>query len=69
MPGLDKTGPMGQGSKTGRKQGNCRGNATEGQMPARGMDRGWRNRVDSETVVGPRGGGRGFGWRRQEKAQ
>ncbi len=36
MPELDKTGPMGQGSKTGRRQGNCRGNATEGQIPARG---------------------------------
>jgi hypothetical protein len=69
MPGLDKTGPMGQGSKTGRKQGNCRGNATEGQMPARGMGRGWRNIKDSETDVAPRGWGRGFGRGRQGKAQ
>ena len=23
MPGLDKTGPMGQGSQTGRKMGRC----------------------------------------------
>ncbi len=69
MPGLDKTGPMGQGSRTGRKQGNCKGNATEGQMPARGMGRGWRNRTDAETEVGPRGGGRGFGWGRQGKVQ
>lgn len=23
MPGYDKTGPLGQGSRTGRKQGKC----------------------------------------------
>lgn len=37
MPGLDKTGPMGQGSKTGRKLGNCK---SENEPLERGTGRG-----------------------------
>ncbi len=49
MPGLDKTGPMGQGSKTGRRMGNCKTeNETEELGAGRGLGRG-------------RGRGRGMG--------
>lgn len=30
MPGGDKTGPMGQGSRTGRRKGFCSGNKQPG---------------------------------------
>lgn len=48
MPGLDGTGPMGQGSQTGRGLGRCN--------PA-------NKNVDNETIQRPMGGafGRGFG--------
>ena len=29
MPGFDRTGPQGRGSMTGRRMGNCSGNANE----------------------------------------
>ena len=45
MPGLDKTGPLGQGSKTGRKMRECK---TENETPT------------DELLFG-RGRGRGFG--------
>lgn len=61
MPGLDKTGPMGQGSKTGRKQGTCRNIGIEENIPIRGMGRRFRNRIDPETEFNRKGGGRGFG--------
>lgn len=54
MPGLDGTGPMGQGSQTGRGLGNCNptNNANEQQNTQRPMGGFFR-----------RGGGRGFGGR------
>lgn len=66
MPGLDKTGPMGQGSQTGRQQGNCSNNTEIADTPirGRGMGRGFRNRrnVESEARYEHRGGkGRGLG--------
>lgn len=72
MPGLDKTGPMGQGSQTGRRQGNCsnENTATEANTPlGRGLGRGFRNKrtqEDTNLPLGRRGGrgmrlGRGFG--------
>lgn len=68
MPGLDRTGPMGQGSQTGRKEGKCNNeNQTiEEELPrGRGLGRGFRNRQgfgneDLESVKG-RGLGRGPG--------
>jgi len=40
MPGGDKTGPLGKGSRTGRQQGLCTGNDTPGSnsnQPGSGM--------------------------------
>lgn len=51
MPGGDQTGPMGQGSMTGRGQGFCAGFNNPGNMNrGPGAGRGF-------------GGGRGGGWR------
>lgn len=68
MPGLDKTGPVGLGSQTGRKRGQCSGqnDSTIECVPSgRGrMGRGFRNRKnqDSDNVQGfGRGKRRGFG--------
>lgn len=67
MPGLDKTGPMGQGSQTGRKNGRCSTDTdTTFEYPMRGRrnGRGFRLRgnMENESVEGFRGG-RGYGWR------
>ncbi|WP_346860274.1 DUF5320 domain-containing protein [uncultured Draconibacterium sp.] len=67
MPGLDKTGPMGQGSQTGRKNGRCStDNDTTLEYPMRGRrnGRGFRHRgnMENEAEEGFRGG-RGNGWR------
>lgn len=66
MPGLDHSGPEGQGPRTGRQMGNCKPRENDigdqadtpqggfwgrGRGPGRGMRRGW-------------GGGPGRGWRR-----
>lgn len=68
MPGLDRTGPEGRGSRTGRGFGKCNpdsqsngsdtisNNFPDGRGFGRGLERGGaqgRNRF--------RGGGRGFG--------
>ena len=44
MPRLDGTGPMGQGSMTGRGMGNCRPQMRRGlgQGQGQGQGRGWR---------------------------
>ena len=55
MPGGDRTGPTGGGSKTGRGLGYCDGNDQPGS--AQGFGRGFRR--------GSRGRGRGRGWRNQ----
>ena len=39
MPGLDKTGPLGQGSSTGRKKGLC--NAGTEKKAGAFFSRGW----------------------------
>lgn len=51
MPQLDKTGPQGDGQKTGRGMGPCNGDAQK-----RGFGRGFGC---------GRGCGRGFGWKAQ----
>jgi hypothetical protein len=71
MPGLDKTGPMGQGSQTGRKQGRCNTALSEEQLTTFGrrVGRDLRNRnltADDSVHTGwgrgkGRGRGRGFG--------
>ena len=65
MPQLDKSGPMGQGSQTGRKQGNCSSNeneTVENTPRGRRMGRGLKNRMNNDTEsasVFGRGQGRG----------
>lgn len=61
MPRGDRTGPMGQGSMTGRGAGYCAGYNLPGhanQVPGRGFGMGWR---------GGRGYGWGGGWRRGDQ--
>lgn len=50
MPGMDGTGPEGQGPRSGRRRGNC---GSEERTPARGTGRGR-----------PARRGRGKGYRR-----
>jgi hypothetical protein len=77
MPQLDKTGPMGQGSQTGRKQGTCNGqsDATVENAPrGRRMGRGFRNLRNQDTELTPRfgrgqGKGRGFGMGRGRNSE
>jgi len=48
MPGFDRTGPKGQGSQTGRKQGKCgnEDNSSMEELPhGRGLGRGLSNRL------------------------
>lgn len=68
MPQLNKTGPMGQGSQTGRKQGKC---CSENDVSldfsprGRGMRRGFKFSAnqDSESAIDcGRGRGAGRGW-------
>lgn len=67
MPGLDRTGPMGQGSQTGRKQGKCNSeNQTiEEELPrGRGFGRGLKNRFgfgNDQNFEPGQGRGRGLG--------
>ena len=58
MPGLDKSGPMGHGQKTGRGLGFCRSQQDPGNlnMPGRGFERGYGRRRGF-------GGGMGLGRR------
>ncbi len=65
MPGGDGTGPMGQGSKTGRALGPCAGQPTPGYMnelPGRGAGRG-RGHGRGLGLGRGFGFGRGFGRR------
>ena len=76
MPGLDKTGPNGQGAMTGRKMGICAGNENAGQqnVPPAGLGLGLGRGFGRG---GGRGRGRGFrnvyratgltGWQRDEQ--
>lgn len=50
MPGLDMTGPLGQGSQTGRRQGRC-GTETTDQAPTiqSTFKRGFRMRFQADN--------------------
>ena len=72
MPGLDQTGPQGQGSMTGRRRGRCastgaavkKGGGTASQPEeekAPGAIAGRGNRQGSGRGGGGRGAGRGSG--------
>lgn len=58
MPGLDESGPMGYGPKTGRGLGFCKGHQDSSNLniPGRGFGRGYGRRFGF-------GGGMGFGRR------
>jgi hypothetical protein len=57
MPGGDRTGPMGQGPRTGRAAGYCAGYDRPGYMNGYGGDYGWGR-------GGAYGRGGGYGWGR-----
>jgi len=70
MPGFDRTGPEGQGSRTGRQMGKCsnKDNSASGQEapvgrgPGRGMGRGAGRAAERFAAKGTRrGAGRGPG--------
>lgn len=66
MPGFDRTGPLGQGSKTGRKLGKC---STENEtltdeFPGRGLGRRLGRRFRLGGNWNFPGQGKGFGRRR-----
>ncbi|QGY46894.1 hypothetical protein GM418_25510 [Maribellus comscasis] len=66
MPGLDKTGPMGQGSQTGRKMGRCRQELenTVEEMPrgrGRGFGGGRQRKFKTEDGWKSSGDGLSFG--------
>jgi hypothetical protein len=67
MPGFDRTGPMGQGSQTGRRMGRCNP-SNETQMEnfprGRGFGRRLQRGFTSKRGMGMRLGlGYGFGYR------
>lgn len=68
MPGLDSTGPLGQGSQTGRKLGKCSGKTTSNDaVQGRGLRRGFHVRFNEEEERGfgsGMRGGRGHGRRK-----
>jgi hypothetical protein len=64
MPGLDKTGPLGQGSQTGRKMGRCnQENETNvDEMPrGRGLGRGLGRKMRLKNGWNAPGSGEIFG--------
>jgi len=64
MPGGDRTGPLGQGPRTGRGLGWCNDNDRPGYAdpaPGRGLGLGRGRGAVMGRGLG-RGGGRGRGW-------
>ena len=68
MPGRDRTGPMGQGSGTGRQLGFCSGSDTPGNNAGNGMGRGLGRRGGRGLGAG-NGAGRGLGRRGGSRGQ
>lgn len=70
MPGLDKTGPMGQGPMTGRRLGRCANFGAKLKNDVKEKDEDQRNIPDDDFPGGfgfgrgrgGRGWGRGRGW-------
>ena len=64
MPGFDKTGPMGQGSQTGRKMGKCNPDVepkAESFFSRRRLAGRFTNENSRNAVGGGKGPGRGPG--------
>lgn len=71
MPGLDQTGPMGEGPRTGRGRGICPPTGPAGDVaPVYGVGRGGlpRGGGRGRCFGGGRGQGRGRGWRHWQQA-
>jgi hypothetical protein len=64
MPGLDRTGPGGKGSRTGRQLGKCNPNMETLPEPGTGMGRGAGQAAGRAAKYGS-GRGKGQGWRHQ----
>lgn len=60
MPGFDKTGPMGQGSQTGRKMGRCNPDA-ESLAESFFSRRRFAGRFTNDNSRNVTGGGKGLG--------
>lgn len=73
MPGGDKTGPMGQGARTGRRLGYCSGNDAPGFERGfgfgAGLGRGGGRGRQMRKGRGFRNGGFGFGSRQGDNAR
>ncbi|NWF91176.1 MAG: DUF5320 domain-containing protein [Ignavibacteriaceae bacterium] len=66
MPGGDRTGPLGLGSRTGRAAGYCMGGGMPGYFnpsPGRGRGAGWGRGFGASGGGGWGRGGGGRGWR------
>ena len=62
MPRGDKTGPKGNGPKTGRQMGDCVGNNNPGRTIGNfGFGRGWGGRANMDTGMGRRFRNRNMG--------
>ena len=62
MPGLDKTGPAGQGSATGKRMGRCKTEnttQTEEVVPGHGRGKGRRLRIGNNSNTDGQGKGMG----------
>ncbi len=74
MAGLDRTGPLGQGSRTGRKMGLCNPDAethSDAFLPRRWFRARPAKGNSPDVTGGGRGPGRGFGrfWGRNRGRQ
>ncbi len=61
MPGLDHKGPLGQGPRTGRKQGNCAPDKNSNDEKSIFPRFGWGKGTGRGRRRGNRKSGRGFG--------
>ena len=59
MPGLDKTGPEGKGSKTGRGLGNCGGKTKSSNVKNEESDNETNGKIKRRLRMGRKGGGFG----------
>ncbi len=66
MPGFDRTGPNGQGSRTGRGMGDCQGQGTVSRPMRGGGGAGFGGRRFGGQSFGA-GGGRGMGMRMRNR--
>ena len=64
MPAGDRTGPVGQGPRTGRALGYCSGYDVPGYTKAGGAGMGWGMRRGGGRGLGRGFRGGGFGWGR-----